>query len=199
MSSCAARSRFAGDRELCLSPVTLKPRFNAVAREGGPEARTWTRGSRPCSPPPGRSARSSRWPRAGPTPSPITRPVGPRGVLEGADTFPVFHAIADVAELRGGELLGFDSGEEPWLSGMAVRHEGSLVALVANLCDRRRTVEVRLGEAGVARLRLLDEASEQLARGNPEAFRRQDRTVEAIDGVFALDLGAYATARLELV
>ncbi len=190
---------FAGDRQLCLSPVTLKPRFNAVAREGVPGGENadprqstlftaaWTIGS------------ARQMAEGGADSVTYYETVGRRGVLEGADTFPVFHAIADLAELRGAELLSFHSGEEPWLSGMAVRHRGSLVALVANLSGRRRTVEVRLGEAGIARLRLLDDASEQLARGDPEAFRRQDRTVEAIDGVFALDLGAYGTARFELV
>lgn len=195
----SARS-FTGDRKLCIGPVTLKPRFNAVARDGldGSDnvdgrqptrfAGAWTIGS------------IKQLAEAGVASATYYEATGPRGVAQDGEAFPALHALADACELRGAPLLRLESGEEPWLSGIAARSGESLVALVANLGAHPREIEVALGAAGAtASVRVLDAGSEALARTQPAAFRSAGKRQEAKGDAFRLSLEPYAYARLQLV
>lgn len=190
---------FAGDRQLVVTPVSLRPRFNAVARPGMPSAdnadprqetlfgAAWTLGSlKQCA-------------EGGADAVTYYETSGRCGVLDGGGTYPLYHVLADATALTGGLVHACRSGEEPWLSGLAVRTAGTLVVLVANLCDQTRTVELHAGRGSAARVRVLDEATAPLAREDPTTFRARADVVPLIDGAVALSLSPYGTARVELV
>ncbi|MBS1882866.1 MAG: hypothetical protein JSS97_07920 [Actinobacteria bacterium] len=195
----AARN-FAGERLLCVSPITLRPRFNPNAREDAPEAEgdnvdgrqrhlftaAWTIGS------------YKQVAEAGADSVTYFALAGPCGVFDGGDTFPAFHALADLAALRGAPILRLRSGEEPWVSGLAARQEGSTVALVANLGQHPRTVEIEAAGAVGGQLRILEGRSESLAREDPAAFRDHGEIVHPAGGAFAFELEAHGSARLQM-
>lgn len=185
----------AGDRDLCITPVTLEPRsaIGGSASSGGPDPRlatrlgaAWTIGS----------IRQMALGGAGSATYFQVR--GDRGVLIDGEAYPVFHALADVCGLRGAEVLPLTSDEEPWLSAIAAVGSSGLVALVANLESSERRIEVDFGfDCGPTRLRILDSRTEHLARTEPGKFRTTADTVEPKSGVIPLLLEPYAVARIE--
>jgi hypothetical protein len=52
-----------------------------------------------------------------------------------------------MASLVGTSLLRVESGEEPWLSALAVRNTSAIHLVVANLCATTRVVHVVPGGA----------------------------------------------------
>jgi hypothetical protein len=189
---------FAGEREVVVTPVTLRPRFNPVARPGAPPAdnidprqgtlfaAAWTVGS------------LKRCAESGADAISYYETVGPRGVLNGEQTFPLYHPLADATALAGGTLYACESHEEPWLLGLAAASGGATVVLVANLCEIEREIELAVGARSRARARVLDEASAPLAATDPARFRAGAEPVQLVDSVAKLRLGPYASARVEL-
>ncbi|HTE18107.1 MAG TPA: hypothetical protein VK689_06970, partial [Armatimonadota bacterium] len=145
--------RFAGGKAVVVSPVTLRPRFNAVATGPVPE------------PPPGelppqvderqRSLFGAAWTvgsvkylaesaAAGVT---YYETTGWRGVMEMAagsplphrfpsrpgEVFPLYHVLADVGELAGGEVLHSRSSQPLKVEVLALRKDGVVRLLLANL------------------------------------------------------------------
>lgn len=209
---------FAGPTPIAISPVSLRPRFNAVATTGrspsDPDAlpanadprqatlfgASWTLGS------------LAQLIRAGADSLTYFETVGPRGVVEGASAapppfasrahqaFPLYHVLADAAGLAACDVLACSTPDEPWLAGLAVQQgDGQLVVLVANLLPFSRAVRLALPvESGSARVRVLDEESAVRASEDPAAFRRQDDWVDVVGSGLELALGAYATARVRV-
>jgi hypothetical protein len=192
----SARS-FAAGRHLAVGPVTLRPRFNAVARPGAPPfdnvdprqgsllAAAWTLGS------------ITQLAEAGADSLTYYETTGPRGVVDAGRVNPVFHVLADATRLEGGALLRCFSGEEPWLTALAVRHTGGTVVLVANLTATARAIEVALPGGPGARARVLDAASLEEATTSPQTFRAGGRPVGGDGAPIALALDPYATVRLQ--
>jgi hypothetical protein len=84
--------------------------------------------------------------------------------------FPAYHVLADLAALRGGQVLGLRSSTPMDVNGLCVRQGGRTRALVANLTGLPQVVTLPAELVG-GRLRRLDETIVALAMQQPESFR----------------------------
>jgi len=207
----------APDRTIAVGPITLKPRFNPNATGPEPDppqgalpatvdarqpslfAAAWTAGSLAN--------------LAGTSVEALTyfETTGWRGLIERSDhplrvpgfhswpgmVFPVYHLLADASLLTGGDVLATETGDPLAAEALAVRFDGRLVVIVANLRDEPVDVELDLPVAGAVSVRVLDETTFERAAAEPERFREERETAEAIDGRVHLALRPYAVATLE--
>jgi hypothetical protein len=92
----------------------------------------------------------------------------PRGSV-----FPLFHALADIGDFAGGEILKTTSSRPLLVEGLALRRAGRTRLMLANLTPVSQRVRlVRSGrQAGAATVRRLTAASVAAATAGPEAFR----------------------------
>lgn len=136
--------------------------------------------------------------------------VGWRGVLQGntdppaqelfpaqaGQVFPLFHVLADVAEMRGAEILACEISRPLEAAGLAVRaRDRGVIALIANLTPTPLTLSLSgLGERGRVRRLNVDTADEAVR--DPERFRHGG-AVEPVD-THRLDLGPYETLRIDI-
>jgi len=210
-------ARLSGGKPIVVSPVTLRPRFNAVATGPVPPpapgelpdqvdprqmslcGAAWTLGSLANLAPSGASSLT------------YYETTGWRGVLEIAAgppvperfpslpgcPFPLYHPLADLGELRGGRLVPGESNSPLRLEGMTVETDGRLRTLLANLTDR--TTEARIaGARGAGRSRVLDLGTVEHACREPARFRAErGERVTARDGELRLELGPYATVSID--
>lgn len=211
--------QFCGDRLLAVTPVTLRMRFNPNAT--GPEPQPapgelpapvderqmslfgagWTAGS------------LKYLAESGADSLTYYETTGWRGVMEteagspvpdkfqslpGA-VFPLYHVLADVGEFAAGEVIPTRSSQPLQMDGLALRHEGRLRVVLANLSPEPQQVLVQnLGQQ--VRVRTMDETNAAEAMQNPEAFRAQaGELVQTSGGSLALRLRPFAIARLEEV
>jgi len=207
---------FCGERPLHVSPVTLRPRFNADA--SGPEptpgpgelpfavdrrqasmfAAAWTVGSL--------RAMSG----AGAAAITYFETTGWRGVMETEhgsaarfpsrpeQVFPVYHVLADACALRGAELVGTRCAAPLDAQALVVRHGGGRrVALVANLKPAERSIRLTGLETAAATVRVLDGPAAGRAAFEPERLRAEETAASVRDGRLALELGPYGVARVE--
>lgn len=209
--------QFSGDRLLAVTPVTLKMRFNPNAT--GPEPEPG-----PGELPPQVDERQMSLFGAGWTAGSLKcllesdlqsltyyETTGWRGVMEteagspapekfqslpGA-VFPLYHVLADVGEFAGGEVLPAWSSQSLRVDGLALRQDGRMRVLVANLsADPQQVTVQNLPEQ--VRVRILDETNAEAAMQNPEEFRAQaGEWVPTAAGSLSLRLLPYAVARLE--
>ncbi len=209
--------RLAGGRPVVVSPVTLKPRFNAVAT--GPLTPTppgelpepvdprqmslfgaaWTLGSLMSLLPSGAASltyyETTGWrgvlEREEGSPLPVKFPSLPGGA------FPLYHALADVLELGGGRVLASGS-RSPWQTeGLTLEKDGQRRTVLANLTGEPGVV-VLAGAPARGQLHLLDETSAERACREPERFRVEEGVrVAAVEGELRLELLPYATARID--
>jgi hypothetical protein len=202
---------FCGDRRIVISPVTLKPRFNPNAT--GPEL------SDPNMLPAPVDARQPSLFAAGWTLGSIKslaesavdsvtyyETTGWRGVMELAEgsprpdlfrslpgaVFPMYHVFADLAEVRGGELLACRSNDPLSVEGLAIRHADALVVLLANFTPRRQRIMILGLPPGPARLRVLDASNGISAMTEPARYRSETRVTEGS----TIELPPYATAQM---
>jgi hypothetical protein len=187
--------RFAGRSGVVVSPVTLKPRFNAVAT--GPEPK----------PPPGelppqvdpRQATlfAAAWTLgsiaalAGGGADSVTyfETTGWRGVMETDEgsplperfpslpgcVFPVYHVLADLAGLGGWEFQPVAGGVPLRVQGLAMNRDGGGSLWLANLTPLPQQVRLpdEIYASGGTRLRLLDGDRVSEAITSPETFRHR--------------------------
>jgi len=209
--------QFTGGLPLVVSPVTLRPRFNASATGLEPEplpgelppqvdvrqmslfGAAWTAGS------------LKYLFESGADSVTYYETTGWRGVMETEAgpplptrfrslpgcVFPLYHVLADVGEFAGGEVVPARSSRPLEVDGPAVRREGRTRVLLANMTDGPREVAVEnLGEN--VRVRRLDETNALEAMRAPEAFRAQEGDVrETRRGELRLELLPYATVRID--
>lgn len=212
-----ARS-FCGDRLLAVTPITLKPRFNAVAtreedepaagelpapidpRQASLFAAAWTVGT------------LARLAEAGVDSATYFEPIGWRGLLEREEgcpsperfpsapgmAFPVYHVLADLAGRRGHDVLCVRSGDELHLAGLALRSPDGVRVLAANLTAASSPARVTGLPDGPASVRVLDGTTAALAAADPESFRRGGERAAVAGGSLALDLGPYAVATIDV-
>jgi hypothetical protein len=218
-STVESSRKIAAGKPTIISPVTMKPRFNAVATgplppvplgELPPEVDTrqmslfgaaWTLGS------------VARLATAGAASLTYYETTGMRGVMETEAgpavaggfpalpgcVFPLYHVLCDLREMGSAEILPAIS--QPWgmLDGMTLQTRGMRRTMIANLRMETTTTTVRgiLG-SGRARLRHLDETTVEKACRSPEQYRRDPGIdVQARRGVLELRLGSYAVARID--
>jgi hypothetical protein len=111
--------------------------------------------------------------------------------------FPLYHVLADVGELAGGEVIEVQSKETLIADAMAIRRGGKTRVLVSNLTGDEQTISVR-GLAGQVNVFIMDETNFHDATGSPEAFRRRPGTVRHTDGgVLQMKLLPYAVVRID--
>jgi len=124
-------------------------------------------------------------------------PVPDKFVSIPGGVFPVYHVLADVGEFSGGQVIPSRSADRLAVDGLALRKDGNLRVLVANMTAEPQTVVVR-GLPAQLDVRVLDAANAEAAMQAPEAFRAAaGRCLAAADGALTLDLPPYAVARLD--
>ena len=131
-----------------------------------------------------------------------------RGVLERADgppdpdrfssrpgaAFPLYHVLADLGEWQGGEVVPVGSSAPLAVEALAVRKEGSVHVLVANLTPSRRRCVIEGLSGERISTRTLDEESFVRAGDDPLAFRAERNDAESAE----LELAPYAVVRIDV-
>ena len=215
----ASARQFSGGRELVVSPVTLKLRYNPASLHPKPD------------PPPGTlplqvDVRQASLFGAGWTLGSIKylseggaesvtyyETTGWLGVMERTDlpstfdqfpssageVFPLFHTLADVGEFAGAEVLRATSSDPLTVDGLALRRDGKTRLLLANFTPVAQSVDLS-GIRGRMRVRALDEYSAAEAMADPEAFRaRGGEAVSLVNEGLRLELAPFALARIDLM
>jgi hypothetical protein len=214
-----ARS-FAPRTRYYVTPITLRPRFNAVAATGQeiPEgglpwqgdvrqpslfAAAWTLGS------------IAALAAAGADALTYYDTQGPAGVVEGPDgspnparffsrpdtPFPLAVVLADACSLAGRRILVLDGLDPALLAGIAVTGpdgDSSVTVLLANLCDAAREVRLRVPGSIRARARMLDEQSFAAAGNGFMNFLASRTDIPLAEGAMTVTLHPYGTVRLDL-
>ncbi|MFN8526084.1 MAG: hypothetical protein U0821_23530 [Chloroflexota bacterium] len=210
---------FAGGRPIVISPITLRPRFNADASKPEPapdpgelpravDARqmslfgaAWTVGS------------LRHLAESGVYSATYFETTGWRGVMERAEgspdqalfpsiaggVFPIYHALADIGEFGGGTVVPVSTSDPLRIDGVAVRRGGRTRLLLGNLTNAPQHVEVS-GLAASATVRSLDERNAERAMREPEGFRAErGGLVKARGGLAELELLPYGVARIDML
>ncbi|MBI4580063.1 MAG: hypothetical protein HY718_10200 [Planctomycetes bacterium] len=210
--------QLAGRLPVAVTPVTLRPRFNAVATGAAMElapgelppevdvrqmslfGAAWTLGS------------MARLFEVGADSVTFYETTGWRGVMEtvgGASwppavpslagaVFPMYHVFADVGEFHGGRVLPLRVSRPNDVAGLALTSRGRTHVLLGNLRDGEQIVVLSTGVPRV-RVRCLDQDTTEQAMHSPEQFRadtgeRQD----APHGFVRLPLRPYAVACVDM-
>jgi hypothetical protein len=210
---------FCEDRPVIVSPVTLKPRFNpdALGPEPPPEpgelpsavdprqmslfAAAWTVGS------------AKQLAEAGAASVTFYETTGWRGVKETEQgcplpevfvsfpgmVFPVYHVLADLADLKEGELVACHSSDPLRVQGLALLLHGTVHILVANLTAQSQ--ECSIGPMGENLIQAcsLDASSAPLAMTDPLKFRSaaQRQEIALSDSMLTLTLCPYSVVRID--
>jgi D-apionolactonase len=210
--------QFSAGKPIQISPITLKPRFNAVAT--GPESQP-APGELPTQVDPRQmSLFGACWTLAslkylvehGVISATYYETTGWRGVLERATgsplpkrfpslpgaVFPLYHVLADVNEFAGGTALRTTSSDVLRVDGLALRKDGVTRFLLANMTNSPQLVRAQF-PAETALLRVLDERNAESAMRDPEGFRTEaGMPIQLTDGSFELTLRPYAIARVDV-
>jgi hypothetical protein len=209
-----ARS-FSGDREISVGPVTLATRFGPYP--AGPAS--------PGDLPPSVDVRQASlfgaaWltgalkylTEAGAASVTVFETTGWRGTLEtdrgnpmpdrfpstAGDVFPLYHVLCDLGEWRDGLVLGALSSDPLRAAALAIQTpDGERHALIACLVPEPNKLSVAGLPGGIVRIRMLDVETAVAAMRNPEVFRTSSHEIPVTNGRVALDLGAYAVARID--
>ena len=183
---------------IAVTPITIRQRqtsggglpIDADVRQASLLGAVWTFGT------------ASSMSRAGAASLTYYELVGGRGVLgadaaPSGDVFPLYHAIADLSEWRGGRLLHVQSSRPHRLAALGVRDRvGDFHLLVANLYPEPVTCQIACLPAGKVRIRRLDESNCGRACSDPTAYRAEAETVDAPTEM-DLELGPYALVRMD--
>ena len=175
-----------------VSPVTFKPRFNAVAtaaestslsdqlppqvdaRQMSLFGAAWTLGA------------IKRLAESAPASITCFETTGWCGVMETeagsplpklfpsqpGTVFPLYHVLADVAEFAGGEVIAVQSGDAFKVEALMLKRGERQSLLVANLTAQPQSATMT-GIAQAVRLRRLHEQNVEAAMCEPETFRQQ--------------------------
>lgn len=209
---------FCGNLPIIVSPVTLKPRFNAVATvpEGDrpPHAlpdevdprqmslfgAAWTVGS------------VKRLAESGASSLTYYETTGWRGVMEteaGSPpaapfpswpgvVFPLYHVLADVAAWGDGDLLDCRSSDSLTVNALAARVGGALHLLVANMTPRERRVTLTPIRGQRVELRRLNDDSAVAAGAHPIRFRATMEDAMVLDHALTLALAPFEVVLLRV-
>jgi hypothetical protein len=211
-----ARS-FCGDKPIVVSPVTLRPRFNAnqsTANDTSPSRLPWAVDPRQT------SLFGAAWTvgslkyltESGVASATYYETAGWRGVQErvggcahpelfpsiAGAVFPLYHVLADVGEMRGAEVIPVEQSNPLECAVLAMRKNGVTRLLVANLCNANRTVRVGI-LVGRARGRILDDTNAIPAMTDPATWRAAKPQPFGIGGgELTVALRPYAVATIDV-
>jgi hypothetical protein len=211
-----ARS-FAPGGGLYVTPVTLRPRFNAVAttdaelsagelpwpvdpRQPSLFAAAWTLGS------------VAALAGAGADGLTYYDTVGPRGVIESPDgspwpgafasradaAYPLAIVLADACALGGRAMVPVRGADPAELAVLAAQTPAGATILMGNLTRQARQVTVQVGAGARGRVRVLDEHTARHAAADPAAFLRSGQEWAARAGAASVTLHPYGVARLDV-
>lgn len=196
-----------------VSPVTLRPRFNAVAqsdvtavagelpyavdaRQMSLFAAGWTLGS------------VKYLAEGGAASVTYCETTGWRGVMETeagspepnlfpsrpGEVFPLYHVLADLADLRDADLVAVESSNPIEVEALALRNASGTHLLLANLTPEPSLVTLAGPIGGAARIRRLNEETAPSAMATPEAFRRDGTPFDRP----TVTLAPFEVARIDL-
>jgi hypothetical protein len=216
-ATVASARRLLNGTPLAISPVTLRPRWNPVAT--GPQ-RAPGAGELPFQVDVRQmSLFGAGWTvvslkylaESGVASISFYETIGWRGVMEAAAgsplpgqfrslpgaVFPLYHIFADVGDFAGGEVLPTQSSAPLRMNGLALRRDGRVRLLLANLSGEPQ--RVRLADLGEAVwVKALDETNAEQAMRSPEEFRLQPGTPHrARSGRLELTVRPYAVVRVD--
>ena len=216
-TTISSAQQFSGGVPIMISPVTLKPRFNAVAtgpastpdpdrlpsqvdpRQMSLFGACWTMASLKYSAESG--ARSATY----------YETTGWRGVMETVTgsplperfaslpgtVFPLYHVLADVNAYAGGMVIRTHSRAPLLVESLALRIGDRTRILLANMTNTPQQVRIPLG-AIHARVRTLDERTAAMAMPDPAQFRADAGTlIKSVDGKAKIDLLPYGIACID--
>ena len=206
-----------GERPLAVGPVTLSPRFNPNAIGPDPQpapgelpanvdyrqpslfAAGWLAGSI--------NAIAS----AGADSMTFFETTGWRGVIERRDhplrvpgfhswpgmAFPIYHVLADVGEFRHGEVLLVKLGDGLRVQALALRDDGRIRIILANMNDE--PVQVALDAPGLATatMRRLDAETVFRAASEPDAFRTKSEPLATVGSAIDIDLPPFGLVTID--
>jgi D-apionolactonase len=192
---------FCGPTPVAVTPVTLRPRFNAVAtvEEAATEALPWEVDPRQM------SLFGAAWTLgsvASLAPARVEsltyfETTGPRGVLEceeralpafpstAGEVFPLYHVLADVCDLRGAEIVESAPDDPLSIASLAARRDdGGSTLLLANLGARPKAVRLDPGTGPAVVTRLNERTAPR-------------RNTERVAGLTELAIGPFETVRID--
>ncbi|MBV9607482.1 MAG: hypothetical protein JO027_20375, partial [Solirubrobacterales bacterium] len=205
---------FASGKPLFVGPVTLKRRYNVNATA----AEAQEQGELPDSVDPRQAslfgaawtlASAKHLSEGGAAAITYFETVGWRGVIQGdaepplpaefpgraGQAFPLAHVLADLAELRGWELVDCESTRPLAATGLAARDpDGKLAVLMANLTSAPQRLRLS-GAVGSGRIRRLNEDTASTAMFEFERFRGEEARSEPLG---ELVLAPYETVRIDM-
>jgi hypothetical protein len=212
-----ARS-FCDELPLVVSPVTLKPRFNpdAVGPEPAPRA-----GELPSAVDPRQmSLFAAVWTLAsikqlaegGADSVTYYETTGWRGIKETDGgcpapelfrsspglVFPVYHVFADIADLKTAEIVACTSADPLRVQGLALRADGGLHLLIANLTAEGQQCAVAPLYGDRVAVRILDANTAAQAMAQPEEFRTRHAGLALAGSALNLALAPYSLTRIDL-
>jgi len=189
------------DQELAVSPITIRPRFNPDLT--GPETRAEP-GELPYQVDPRQMSLSGACWTTGDIKSLAEAGVdsltyyetpGWRGVMETEGrslmldkflsqpgmVFPLYHVIADVAEMSGGKVHRSTSTRNPMVSALTLSRNGLVRSLAFNLTPRPQKILLKgVTSSRVSRVRHLNEKTVLDAMFKAEEFRRRDHVLRSL-------------------
>jgi hypothetical protein len=115
----------------------------------------------------------------------------------GAQVFPLFHVLADLAQMSGAQVLDCTSTRPLEVTGLAVAHGDKVVLMAANLTPELREVEIDGLPRRLSQRRLNEFTAEQ-ATVDPSGFRGASEQLDR-PGNLMLWLDAYETVRIEAI
>jgi hypothetical protein len=189
--------QFTSGLPLVVGPITLKPRVNPYAAgswlPGEPDHRQrsllaagWTLGS------------IKYLAEGGALAATYYQLHGPQGIVEpDGNVLPLYHVLADLAELPQAPVRPVRSSAPLLAEGLALEAKGNVRLLVANLSSQLQRVAL-CTPAKSARIRILDNQNLSEATADPAAFRAREEARPLTDGGLALTLPAHAVARVDL-
>ena len=189
--------QFMGHTPIAVGPVTLRPGGAADPRQASLLGAAWTLGS------------IKYLAQAGADSVTYHRTTGPGGVMGPRDAsgpstavYPVYHVLADIGELVGGQLSKTQSSDPLVADGICITRGETTDVLLANFTPR--PISVHLPDlTGPALLRILDETNAPAAMGEPQKWRtwrqwqkRPGEQLDRSDGPITLELPPFAVARI---
>ena len=111
--------------------------------------------------------------------------------------FPMYHVFRDLADLKAGQLVEATATEPLLVDGLALKSDGTVHVLVANLTPRPQVATVGPFQSRSVRVRQLSEETAPEAMSEPERFRASGTVTPVRDGRLSLELPAYAVLRID--